>query len=488
MKRLILLLALVALSGCDRDPVEPEVEPGRVLSIVSGDEQEAPAGFPLASALTVRATSTEGLPLPGVEILWQVIEGGGGVNAFRTFTDSAGMASVHWTLGDVIGPQLVFASAAGTSGVTFRARSDLFFTSVTTGWRHTCGLDPRGRAWCWGDNTWGQLGSGSRTASVESRRVSGSHSFTHIEAGMLHSCALTETGAAYCWGDNGTGQLGDGTTVHSTAPVPVLGGHNFRKLALGYAHTCGITEQRELYCWGSDMQGQTGVSNGERCTAAGVDALCSRLPRRVALPGVALAVATGEAHSCAADGQERVYCWGLNDWGQLGIGHFGGGATAPTQVAGDVRLRDLTAWGRTTCGLDARGAAFCWGMNAGGKLGIGSLLNLDRPLAVEASGTLFVEIAIGDNHGCGRTDAGMIYCWGTIPGGSTPVSLVPAAIGTDRIWSSLSTHGGHACAYSEGVWCWGSNAYGQLGVDKDAVATAPTPLLVRRGPPAHTGS
>jgi alpha-tubulin suppressor-like RCC1 family protein len=483
-----LLLAAACLLGCDRSPAEPNSPPGRVLSIVSGDQQEAPAGLPLPVAPRVLLTAADGTPQPGIEILWQVTEGGGVVNAFRTFTDSAGVASVTWTLGDDIGPQLLYASAAGTGGVTFRARSDLFFSSVSTGWRHSCGLDPRGLAWCWGDNFWGQRGGGTRTGSAASHLVAGRNRFDRVQAGMLHTCALTAGGNAYCWGDNGSGQLGDGTTRHSDVPVLVLGGHDFRSLSVGYTHTCGITQQRELYCWGNNMHGQLGVSAPETCSLGGLNAPCSRLPVRITLPAVAMSVAAGEAHSCAADGQERVYCWGLNDWGQLGIGSFGGSASAPTPVEGGVRLQELVAWGRTTCGLNAQGGAFCWGMNTGGKLGIGSLLNLDRPAPVASSGVLFAELGVGDNHSCGRTAAGAIYCWGTIPGSAGEPPFVPEAVPGGRVYSQLSVGGGQVCGYSDGIWCWGSNEHGQLGVSTDSVRTAPLPLLVRRGPPAPDGA
>jgi alpha-tubulin suppressor-like RCC1 family protein len=479
MKRHYLLLATAVTAACAEAPAEVDETVGRVMTIVIGDGQEGPSGRPVALEPTVRVTNRNGMPEAGVEVLWRVSEGGGAVDAFRTFTDSAGHSAVRWTLGDDIGPQLLYASTAGTAGVTFRARSDLFFSSVSTGWRHSCGLDPRGLAWCWGNNFWGQLGDGTRTNSVESRPVAGRHAFNRLYPGMLHTCALTAQGDAYCWGDNGSGQLGDGTSRHSMVPVLVLGGQRFRALAVGYTHTCGITVQGSLHCWGSDAHGQT-TARPESCPAGP----CSRLPARIDLDGVILSVAAGEAHSCAANGREQVFCWGLNDWGQLGIGYFGGSMIPPTEVSGGVRLQQLMAWGRTTCGLNERGAAFCWGMNNAGKLGIGSLLNLDRPAPVATQGVLFAELGIGDEHACGRTESGQVYCWGALVGnGSSAVSLLPVRTDSVRTYSSLSAAGGQTCGYAGDVWCWGSNSHAQLGVDTVTVRRAEAPLLVRRGPP-----
>jgi alpha-tubulin suppressor-like RCC1 family protein len=88
---------------------------------------------------------------------------------------------------------------------------------------HTCGLTSAGAAYCWGDNSSGQLGDGSTTSRSTPIPVSGGLSFSAIIAGSLHSCALTSAGAAYCWGWNFYGQLGDGSTADSSVPVRVVG-------------------------------------------------------------------------------------------------------------------------------------------------------------------------------------------------------------------------------------------------------------------------
>jgi alpha-tubulin suppressor-like RCC1 family protein len=474
------LVAVSCLMGCDRDAAGPTAPPP-LLEIVSGDGQEGAAGLAAPVDPTVRVTSRAGQPLADVEVVWQVIEGGGMVDAVHVLTDMAGRASVRWTLGDDVGAQLLYVTAGGAPGVTFQAQAGLYFSSVSAGWRHTCALDPRGRAWCWGHNGWGQLGSGTRTGSSESRAVAGRHPFMRVYAGMLHSCGLTEAGDAYCWGDNGYGQLGDGTTRNSAVPSGVAGGHRFSSLALGYVHTCGVSADGELYCWGGDMHRQTGVDGAGTCAAGGLNEPCFREPVRVALPGAAAAVAAAETHTCAANAEQRVYCWGRNDWGQLGTGSFGGSASAPAEVVAGVRLQQLSAWGRSTCGVDEAGSAWCWGQNAGGKLGINSMANVDRPTRV-ASGEVFVEVAVGDNHGCGRAADGAVYCWGAGPG-SGGGSLAPIRVG-DNQYSGLSAGGAHACGYSQGIWCWGSNGYGQLGLGTDSVTTTLLPVRVRAGPPS----
>jgi len=371
------------------------------------------------------------------------------------------------------------------TGVTFRAWADLFFTTVSAGWRHSCGLDAKGWAWCWGDNGWGQLGDGTKQASAASRRVSGGRVFASVRAGTLHGCALDAGGAAFCWGDNGLGQLGDGTNANRLVPVAAGEAVRFRALSLGGTHTCGVDASGALHCWGSNQQGQLGVPGSETCSVFNQAQPCAKRPVAVELPSLVLKVATGDAHTCALTAERVAYCWGRNDWGQLGIGRFGGTAATPTLVLGNLRFREIAAGATNTCALDEQGAAWCWGMVARGVLGMDTLtVNRDRPSPVTLPpGVAFLEIGVGDAHACARA-AGGVWCWGAVLGDGTPgPSRVPVKVGGAAQLATLTVGGAHACGFDQGVWCWGGNTYGQLGVPKDSVATALVPLKVRRSPP-----
>jgi alpha-tubulin suppressor-like RCC1 family protein len=74
----------------------------------------------------------------------------------------------------------------------------------------------------------------------------------------VHSCALTGNGDAYCWGRNSYGQLGDATTLDRTTPVKVAGGLTFATIQANGAHTCGTTTSGATYCWGNNSDGQVG--------------------------------------------------------------------------------------------------------------------------------------------------------------------------------------------------------------------------------------
>ena len=87
---------------------------------------------------------------------------------------------------------------------------------------HSCGVTTSGNAYCWGDNSSGQLGDGTSSGRVSPAPVAGGLRFAVVSAGGDHTCGATPSGGVYCWGDNLFGQLGDGTTTPSLVPVQVV--------------------------------------------------------------------------------------------------------------------------------------------------------------------------------------------------------------------------------------------------------------------------
>jgi len=127
---------------------------------------------------------------------------------------------------------------------------------------------------------------------------------------MLHNCALTRDGQAYCWGQNGNGQLGTGAEgVFSTVPVPVAGGLTFTTISAGGNHTCAVATTGGTYCWGVNQFGELGDGTN-----------ANRPSPTLVSGGLGFeSVSAGGLHTC---GRTKVlgivYCWGANGQGQLG--------------------------------------------------------------------------------------------------------------------------------------------------------------------------
>jgi alpha-tubulin suppressor-like RCC1 family protein len=96
------------------------------------------------------------------------------------------------------------------------------FSAVSAGGSSTCALDTSQVPYCWGDNSFGQIGNGGAAAAIPAL-VAGRHQFTSIAIAGDHACALVTTGEAFCWGDNSSGQLGTGGQTAASEPVAVVG-------------------------------------------------------------------------------------------------------------------------------------------------------------------------------------------------------------------------------------------------------------------------
>lgn len=178
---------------------------------------------------------------------------------------------------------------------------------------HTCGLTDFGAAYCWGDNERGQLGTGASDLNAHAFPVlvSGGLVFEGLTAGLgRHSCGRTAVGKAYCWGENTYGALGNRSRKDSAVPVAVAGNHKFEQLIAGgfIGHTCGAIGSGAAYCWGENERGQVGDgTTRDRMT-----------PRAVSGGLVFLSIDAGFRHTCGRAATGIVYCWGSSGAGQLG--------------------------------------------------------------------------------------------------------------------------------------------------------------------------
>jgi hypothetical protein len=254
--------------------------------------------------------------------------------------------------------------------------SGMAFVWVSAGSAHTCAVTiPQPDStyvYCWGANDRGQLGDGTNLRRTAPVAVAGTIAFSAVTAGRNHTCAVaTATGAAYCWGDNTSGQLGDGSTTARNAPVPVAGGRAFIEISAGGEHTCGVTAALEAYCWGANTYGQLGDGTTTQRTT----------PVLVA-GGVGFArIASGGEFSCAMGGNQKLYCWGRNADGELGLGSFVGHLAAQP-VAGSINPTGIAGGERHACATTFDGVAYCWGSNAFGKLGDGTATTRAGPNVV----------------------------------------------------------------------------------------------------------
>lgn len=297
------------------------------------------------------------------------------------------------------------------------------FDSVSAGQDHACAVTPEGAVYCWGGNAFGQLGTGDlvdRPAPAPVRAPSGVR-FTNVSAAAQFSCARATTDVVYCWGLNQTSQLGNaqnaGTANPNPLPLQVAGGP-FGSVSATQGHACAIGTgggfQGLVFCWGANESGQLGRGGG---TDPGTS-----VPAPIQGFARYLSVSAGFRFTCGVQVDDSGWCWGLNSSGELGTATAGTVETAPVQVNPSVRFASISAGQALACGVDLGGAGYCWGSNQFGQLGIGSDVFPVTPPGPRpvAGGLAFAQIDAGFAHACGVTTAGIAYCWGRAQDGTAP--------------------------------------------------------------------
>jgi len=295
------------------------------------------------------------------------------------------------------------------------------------------------------------LTAGRAAATLADATSNGGNSFdatewealVAVDGGEVFSCGVNDEGAVWCWGSNDRGQLGDGTEDDHTVPVQVVG------------------------------SGGVGMLSG------------------------AVGIGAGSKHTCVVKTDGTVWCWGLNDRGQLGDG-TNDDHSVPVQVKGSggtgtlTTVTEITAGLQHSCAVKTDGTAWCWGLNDKGQLGDNTTTDSSTPVQVKGPGgtgtlTTVTEITAGLQHSCAVKTDGTAWCWGlnnkgqlgdnTTTDSSTPVQVKgPGGTGTLTTIILIGSGNNHTCAAKQThtIWCWGLNDNGQLG--NNTTTNSPTPV------------
>ena len=440
----------------------------------------------LAAACTAGGPGVDSASGPGSDGLGRRLAAGG------THTCGVDESGSVWCWGSGTSGDL---GAAGViRGVPTPVSGGHNFQAVSAGGAHSCALDSAGRAWCWGLASWGRLGDGrdeeregwdGEPRAFAPVAVTGDHAFEAISAGESHTCALDRAGKAWCWGDNVYAQLGigDDHSLYEVAPTAVRGDRRYSAISAGDPFTCALDIAGRAWCWGwqADDWPMNEGTMGEYQTSP------------VMVPGGRrfTSIAVTEDHACARDASRRAWCWGNDDLGQLGDGTAGGDAVwEPAPVAGGHRFSAVSG----SCAIDEQGRAWCWGAGEHGQLGggPGSEAAADSPVAVAGS-ERFAVVSTGFDHTCALNESGVAWCWGNnhhrqVGGGQTANETVftPHTVDAKYAFTAVSAGRAHSCALDAAgqAWCWGSDVTGQLGA---GTAGANTGVPVRvEGLPAAT--
>jgi alpha-tubulin suppressor-like RCC1 family protein len=337
---------------------------------------------------------------------------------------------------------------------------------IAAGQRHNLSLMPNGTVWAWGDNGWGQLGSGSPFPAFRIGYLISTP--TQVPAlspvmalgsnGDHHSVVLKTDGTVWVWGANFYGQLGNGTTTARFDPAPVVGLTNVIAVAGGADHTLALRDDGTVWAWGHNQHGQLGDgTTTDRSTPTQVSGLSS-----------VVAVAAGQDHSVVLRADGTVWSWGSNAAGQLGDATTND-RSSPVQVKGLQGIASLTSGGYHSLALKSDGTVWAWGDNEFGQLGDGTTTERSAPVLV--NGLAAVKgVSGGSFHSLALMSDGTVRAWGNnqfgqMGDGTTTNRFTPVQVsGLTAVMALASGYIHNLALKADGtIQTWGGNYAGQLG-------------------------
>ncbi len=346
-----------------------------------------------------------------------------------------------------------------------------------------CALTKGAQVYCWGQNDLKQLGilmpvKAMPKASLVQVRYPQEMALSRVEqiaVGESHACALhRDEKTVFCWGDNRFNQLGSSSTRGETEQV-ALGSNNLtlkgvKEVRAGPDRTCIISMRDELFCWGNGAHGVLGNPKPfsiypSRVLDSGLEALAN-----------VAHVQMGWNHTCIKDQTEKLYCFGLNTFGQLGM----------QRMSGVALQNEALILGKVSS-LDIQGSRVCVIYGDDQRVGCFGGVEIDMTQKRPTRNSFMLEelkrnnmvmrgvsgVAVGNKQVCVIGAAQDVTC---IPSGELTELAAPVKVAESGgkpikdIWQ-VRAQGKRACALSQAegiVWCWGQEKYEQAQNAKPA--------------------
>jgi alpha-tubulin suppressor-like RCC1 family protein len=254
---------------------------------------------------------------------------------------------------------------------------DYDWHKVATGLETVCGIRDNGKIYCWGKNDYGQLGIGLNPNVNVPTEVTkdGISDWVDISASAMAFCAVRSTGQLYCWGRHEVGGTRRFGVADVTIEPTLINVHNdWAQVSISGTQICALRTNGRAYCWGENMRGELGNNTGTTSESAPKEIFGNHSDWT--------SIKAANNISCGIRNGGRLYCWGGNDFGQLGDGTTIQ-RNSPVPVFGVVNdWVDYTLFSLGGCGIRSDNKTYCWGRNVNGQLGDGTTINRSSPVEV----------------------------------------------------------------------------------------------------------
>ena len=352
----------------------------------------------------------------------------------------------------------------------------LYWKQLSSKKDFTIALKSDGTVWGWGSNRYGQLGDGT-TIDRDHPVQESTHAtdWAQVAAGYTHTVAVKSNGTLWSWGNNNSGQLGNNTSVGSHTPVQEsTQSTHWVKAVAGNSFTVAKTSSGKLYAWGNNRSGELGIDDvGNRAEPTPVDGGSAGWSD----------IAAGFSHITALKTDGEIWSWGGNYSGQLGNNESGNMHRAPVQEA-----TNATDWKSIDCGRDWSfaikndGTLYAWGHNDRAQLGLG---DVDSRKIPEQVGTdTWSEVSGGRYHSLGVKENGSLWVWGTNYTSQLGDDTIfrksePYQVGVENDWEKVSAAETTSLVIKNAgvLYGWGYNKFGELGNKKTDTQYTPLHIL-----------
>jgi len=368
--------------------------------------------------------------------------------------------------------------------------------SASLGYHHSSVLTSEGRLFTWGSN-WGTIMTDIPFQTqihvpheiTTQFNLAVGETITSVSMGGDHSSAVTSEGRLFTWGSNTNGQLGDGTILNISTPTDITSQFNLAvgeiiiSASLGTKHSLAVTSEGRVFTWGYNYHGQLGDGTTDD----------KHVPTEItdqfnfAIGETITSISLGAYHSSALTSEGRVFTWGYNSYGGLGIGttvekHVPTEITNQFNLAIGETITTITLGSHHSSALTSEGRVFTWGYNDSGQLGDGTFSRKLVPTDITnqfnlAVGEEIEVLSLGSIHSSALTSEGRVFVWGDNYFGqigdetnidrNTPTDITNQFKLVSETVTNISMGGIHSLAVtSDGrIFAWGDNEYGQLGDD-----------------------
>jgi alpha-tubulin suppressor-like RCC1 family protein len=257
---------------------------------------------------------------------------------------------------------------------------------VSTGHYFSAAIKTDGTLWTWGQNFIGGLGDNTTVSkSSPVQTIASGNNWKQVSTTDVHTGAIKTDGTLWLWGQNDYGQLGTGGTTSVSSPVQtVSGGTNWKLVTCGSYQTAAIKTDGTLWTWGSNVFGQLGTGNT-------VDI---RSPVQTAAGGNNWKqVSTTDVHTGAIKTDGTLWLWGKNTSGQLG-NNSNTNVSSPIQtVSGGTNWKQVFNGSAQTASIKTDGTLWTWGLGNNGQLGNNNFGNRSSPVQTAAGGTNWKQVS-----------------------------------------------------------------------------------------------